>query len=368
MRRNIFCKAAAWILLLCLIFTGCGKNADPAGAAADTSAAAAASFAQAKPAPASSDDPQALSVHYIDVGQADSILIKVGDHAMLIDAGNNDDGDFVVDYLREQGIEKLDYLVGTHPHEDHIGGLDNVIKAFDIEKILMPKIQSNTKTFEDVLDAVAEKEMKISSFAPGDQFTLGEAEFTALGPTKTYDDANNNSIVLKMVYGKTSFLFTGDMETKAEEDILNNGADVSAQVLKVGHHGSSTSSGINFLKKVSPEYAVISVEENNSYGHPHKEILQRLSNLRVQTLRTDECGTIIFTSDGETLTVNQDIKPSKAPVASQPSGTVYIGNKNSLKFHKTTCSGLPKEENRVTFSTRQEAIDSGYEPCGKCKP
>lgn len=241
-----------------------------------------------------------LKVHFIDVGQADSILITAGSDAMLIDAGENGDGDFVVDYIKSQGISDLDYVIGTHPHEDHIGGLDDVINSFDVGKVLMPKQKSTTKTFEDVLLSIQNKGLKVTNPKVGAKYNLGQAEWTLLAPSQEYEETNNSSMVIKLIFGNNSFMFTGDAEEKSEKEILKTG-NLNSDLLKVGHHGSKSSTSIDFLKEVGPTYAVISVGTDNRYGHPDKEIIERLIEQNVEILRTDELGTIIFTSDGNDL-------------------------------------------------------------------
>lgn len=249
-----------------------------------------------------------LKVHFIDVGQADSILIQQEDFNMLVDAGNNNDSQLVLDYLKENGVKKLDYVVGTHPHEDHIGGLDKVIEEFDIEKVYMPKVTTNTKTFEDVLNAVKKKGLKITSPTPGSEFKLGDAVCTIFGPNgKEYEDLNDYSIVIKVTYKDTSFLLTGDAEGICEKEMLSKGFDISADVLKLGHHGSGSSTTKAFLDKVNPKYAIVSAEKGNDYGHPHKSTMDKLKSKEIAVYRTDESGTIVCTSDGKSLKFN--VKP-----------------------------------------------------------
>lgn len=190
-----------------------------------------------------------MSVHFIDVGQADCILIKQGTSSMLIDAGNNADAPLVVSYLQKQGIKSLDYVVGTHPHEDHIGGLDNIIKSFDVGKVILPNAQNNTQTFEDLLLAIQSKGLKITKPQVGQSFQLGSTSFQILAPIGTsYADLNNYSVVIRLSYGSTSFLFMGDAEFESESQILSKGTDIHADVLKVGHHGSNSSSSPIFFK------------------------------------------------------------------------------------------------------------------------
>ncbi|MCT4605668.1 MAG: MBL fold metallo-hydrolase [Marinisporobacter sp.] len=246
-----------------------------------------------------------LKIHFIDVGQADSILIKNGESTMLIDAGNNGDADLVVNYLKNQGINQLDYVIGTHPHEDHIGGLDAVINNFDIGKVYMPKVTHTSKTFKDVITAIKKKGLKITNPTVGGIIPLGDAKGVILAPnSKEYKDYNDYSIVLKLTYGNTSFLFTGDAEGLSEKEMMRNGLDLSADVLKLGHHGSHSSTTIDFLNKVNPKYAVIMTEIGNDYGHPHKETMDKLKNKNIPVYRTDESGNIVATSDGNKISFN----------------------------------------------------------------
>ncbi len=246
-----------------------------------------------------------LQVHFIDVGQADGILITQGNHNMLIDAGTNEAAEIVVDYLNENKINDLDYVIGTHPHEDHIGGLDNIIKGFNITTLFLPKVTSNTKTFKDVVKSASNKNLKLTVPKVGSKYKLGKATFEILAPnSESYDSINNYSIVIKLTYGKNKFLFTGDAETISENEILSNGADIRADLLKVGHHGSYTSTSDNFLQAINPKYAVICVGKDNKYNHPVKSVMERLKKNNIDVYRTDELGNIIVTSDGENITFN----------------------------------------------------------------
>ncbi|MCB2310571.1 MBL fold metallo-hydrolase [Clostridium tagluense] len=252
-----------------------------------------------------SDENGNLIVHFINVGQADSILIQQGSKYMLIDAGNNGDGKLVKNYLLKQGVKSLDYVIGTHPHEDHIGGLDYIINDFKIGKIYLPKVTSTTKAFGDVIVAIKNKGMKVSEPKPGETFNLGTAKCTILAPNNSkYKDLNNYSVVVKLEFGSNSFLLTGDAEDISEGEILAKGFNIKADLLKVGHHGSRSSTTDKFLNKVNPKYAVISSETGNDYGHPHKETMDKLKNKNISVYRTDELGTIIATSNGKTISFN----------------------------------------------------------------
>ena len=311
-----------------------------------------------------------LEVHYIDVGQADSALLLCGGESMLIDGGNVADSDLVVAYLADQGVEELDYVVCTHAHEDHVGGLAGALSQYPAGEVLSPVTEYDSQAFGNFLKYTQEQGLSLTVPEPGDTWTVGTAAVTVLGPVQDYDDTNNTSIVLRVDFGETSFLFTGDMERSAEEDLLESGAWLEADVLKVGHHGSDTSTSYPFLREVDPDYAVISVGENNDYGHPSEDTLSRLRDDDVTVYRTDLQGDVVCTSDGTSLTFtverNDGIQTNPTEDESQP-GT-YIGNLNSHVFHRPDCSGLPEEQNQVAFSSREEAVAAGYTPCGRCDP
>ena len=249
---------------------------------------------------------QDVVVKFFDVGQADSILVQSAGVNMLIDAGTNNMGNTVVQNLKDLGITKIDYLVGTHPHEDHIGGMDDVINNFEIGTIYMPKVQTNTKTFEDVLDAISNKGLTITTPEVGYVFEVGNTKCEVMcagtGTTEENSNLNLSSIVIRMVYGEESFLFMGDAEEKNE----SSRQWPQTTVLKVGHHGSDTSSSESFLNQVKPEISVISVGINNTYGHPKKTTLDKLNALETSIYRTDQNGTITITCDGTNCVVTTE--------------------------------------------------------------
>lgn len=309
-----------------------------------------------------------LTVQFIDVGQADCALLSCNGEYLLIDGGNRDDSQLVVSFLEQQGVQELSAVVCTHAHEDHVGGLPAVLAVYPTKAVYAPTKTYSSNIFDKFVYYTDQQGLEITIPAPGDQFSLGQATVTVLGPVKSYAETNNTSIVLRVDYGETAFLFTGDMETDAENDMLDyweGRADWQADVLKVGHHGSNTSTGYRFLNAVNPEYGVISVGKGNDYGHPHKEPMSRLRQAGVTILRTDALGAIQAVSDGKEVTftwANQSAVPENAEAAEQ----VFIGNKNSKKFHAPDCKNLPAEKNSVEFSSYQAAIDAGYTPCGSC--
>lgn len=344
----------AFFLCLSLLLSGCVRQELP----------------QPESAPEASGS-DSLSVHFIDVGQADCALVECGGAYMLIDGGNKADGSLVISYLEQQGVEELDYVICTHAHEDHAGGLPSVLAVYPTRAVYAPTKTYSSKIYDDFLYYVDQQGLEVTIPAVPECFNLGDAEITIFGPTKSYADTNNTSIVLEIRYGDTSFLFTGDMEIEAENDMLDYWGlrvDWTADVLKVGHHGSNTSTGYRFLNAVMPTYGVISVGADNSYGHPHEEPLSRLKQAGVILLRTDQLGTILAVSDGTQVTFtweNQAAAPDDVESGDAAVQT-YIGNKNSKKFHAPDCASLPKEENRVAFSSYDDAVNAGYTPCGSC--
>lgn len=305
-----------------------------------------------------------LKVHFIDVGQGDCILAESQGHFMLIDGGERNQADTVVSYLIQAGVTKLDYVIGTHPHSDHIGGLAKVIDTFDIGTVIMPPIEHTSRTFEDLLDAISHKGLTITKPVWGTGYSLGAASFTIVAPVKDYgNDLNNWSVGIRLAYGSNSFLMCGDAEREAEEDMVNSGALLSSDVLKAGHHGSSTSTSDGFLKKVSPAWVVIQCGRDNPYGHPHKETMDKLEKAGCKVFRTDEEGTVIAQSDGKNI--------SWKTLAGHRSEQTYILNTNTKKFHLPDCSSVSqiREENRRESAvSRDELIKEGYAPCKQCNP
>ena len=319
-----------------------------------------------------------FAIHFIDVGQADAALVICAGKTMLIDGGNVEDSDRIYAYLKKQSVAHLDYVVCTHAHEDHVGGLSGALTAATAGKVLAPVTDYDTKAFRNFVSKAADRGCAVSVPQAGESFSLGDARVTVLGPVKEYDDTNNTSIVLRIVYGNTSFLFTGDMESDAERDLIDSGAVLQSTLLKVGHHGSETSTSYRFLREVAPTYGVISVGTDNSYGHPHDVVMSRLRDADVTLYRTDLQGDIICRSNGTTLSFTTqknsgiDVNPTESDRTESDSSSAteyrYVGNVNSKKFHTLDCKNLPDETNRIWFTTREEAVTAGYSPCGNCDP
>lgn len=379
-KHEFFRRTAAVIAaFITLTFTGCGQTPE-SPESLPVSGVVSETTAQSGQETAGVSESGSFTIHFIDVGQADSALVTCDGHSMLIDGGNADDSNLVYSVLQRETDGHLDYVVGTHAHEDHIGGLSGAFEADTADVTFCPVTEYDSKAFRNFKTRADERGGGITIPAVGDTFTLGEATVTVVAVNSVPEDTNNTSIVIRIVYGDTSFLFTGDAEQETEEKILESDQNIESTVLKVGHHGSSTSTSQAFLDAVSPTYAVISCGKDNSYGHPHSETLAKLASAGVEVFRTDELGDIYCTSDGTEVTFSygeyhKDVdasgteveEPQQPDTISEP----YILNTNSLKFHRPDCSSASQisDANREEYTgTREELIKQGYTPCGYCKP
>lgn len=352
-----------------------------------------------------------LKVRFIDVGQAEAALVECDGHFMLIDGGDKKDSSLIYSVLRAEGIEKIDIVVASHAHEDHVGGIPGAYNYTTADLTLCPVTSFDTEAFNDFARYAESRGGGITVPTVGDVYRLGGAEVRIIGVNSTPDE-NDASIILKIVYGETSFLFTGDAQRGAEQVLLESGEDLSATVLKVGHHGSSDATSYPFLRAVKPKFAVIYAGKENGYGHPADAVLSRLRDADVEVYRTDMQGDVYFLSDGRNISVsvtkNRDAdtysNPGDGPVFAAPfvtegttkvtteettkvtttattkatttaapvaKGTDYVLNKNTYKFHYPSCSSVKqmKEKNKRYFNgSRDEVIAMGYDPCGRCHP
>ena len=312
-----------------------------------------------------------LLVHFIDVGQGDSILLESQGEFVLIDTGEKEYAGTVTDYIRSCGADSLKYVIATHPHTDHIGAMAKVLNTVDTENFITVETDQSTRSWLNVLDAVEINDINYIDAVPGESFRFGDATFTIMGPLGDgYEGYNDYSVVTKVRCGDVSFLLTGDAEKQSEYEMVNAGEDLSADVLKCGHHGSSTSSTAKFLKAVDPSYAIISCGKNNDYGHPHRETLKKLAILHCPVLRTDELGTIVALTDGKEIRFKNAGGSIEVPTYSEDGPAYYIGNKSSHVFHLPECSGAESmsEKNQVILTSRDDAVALGYTPCGLCCP
>ena len=382
-----------------------------------------------EPTPEPESEPAPLEVHYIDVGQGDCTLIKSGDEAMLIDAGDNTKGTAIQLYLIKQKITELKYVIATHPDADHIGGMPVIINKFEIGKYFAPPVSKDTRSNDNVVQALKYKNLTAATPKTGNTYKLGNAEFTIVSTGKDYEAVNDSSICIRLVNGDNSFLFTGDAEKEAEADMIRGGQTIRSDVYKTSHHGSNTGSTQAFLNAVNPTYAVISCGRDNDYGHPHKEVLDRLRDKSVKTFRTDEQGTVIAISNGTSIKWNTTpsitwkpgeevvtptpvpvvtptpivtpiptpvvtptpapvvtpipipvVTPTPAPVVTPtptpvvtptpvPITDYYVLNINTKVFHKPTCGSVKqmKEKNKqISYDGYSQIVNRGYKPCNNC--
>lgn len=347
---------------------------------------------------------QEMKVHFLDVGQGLSVFVQCGDQNLIYDGGDRKTSSFVVAYLKEQGVTTLDYVISSHYDADHVYGLIGCINAFDVKKVIASNYEHDSETYEKFVQAVEEKGLTIEYPSVGTSYGFGSGNFTILAPeTVSAQESNENSVAVKLVNGENSFLFTGDAESKSEASMCASGLDLSSDVLVPGHHGSATATSWEFLQETVPEYAVISCGEGNSYGHPHKDTMDKLEAMGVSVYRTDRQGTIVVTSDGKELSWDQEpcndytpgdpedegtqptenaetrLQPSETPQMNsgaeetgeqiaedeeQPGEQVWISATGSKYHNKPDCGNMNPDNARQI--SRSEAKNGGYEACKKC--
>lgn len=325
-----------------------------------------------------------FSVRYFDVGQGDSILVECNGRYMLIDGGPPPASSMLYSYFKNNGISHLDYLVVSHSDTDHTGGISGALQLASVGRALSPVKSASERAFNAMVTLLSSKGVSLEVPRAGDEFMLGSAKVQVVGPVARASNDNDSSIVLRVAYGSTSFLFTGDAEVPSESAMLSSGRALRSDVLKVGHHGSDSSTGYVFLREVMPSHAIITVGKDNSYGHPTEAVLSRLRDAGSKVYRTDLQGDIVTKSDGTniTVTVSKNADANTLVPGGRAASTMggssgsnsaevestYIGNKRSKKFHKPTCRTLPAPQNQVPLNSREEAIGAGYSPCGNCRP
>lgn len=358
-----------------------------------------------------------LTVTWLDVGQGDAAVIQCGGQSMLIDGGKPEKSSYIYAWLQQHGLSYLDVIVATHVDADHIGGLAGALNYASVGTAYCPETTGTTETFQSFVKYLTQRGKQITVPTASESFALGGAQVQILGPLHRAEDSNDNSIVLKVSFGATSFLFTGDAERAEEQDLLNAGVNLQSTVLKVGHHGSDTSTSYPFLRAVAPQYAVISVGAGNSYGHPTEAVLSRLRDAGVTTFRTDMQGEITAVSDGQTINFSTAKNAAAETLANAGAGQnanqagggnsatqnagsgsltaaaivsanagggnaggtagagstagSYVLNTNSHKFHLPGCPSVdtisPKNRKDVNES-REQIISEGYAPCKRCNP
>lgn len=375
--------------------TSANAGAGQTGGAAGTGQAA--GSAGAAQAAGNSGTAQAgtLTVTWLDVGQGDAAVIQCGGQAMLIDGGKPEESSYIYAWLQQHGLSYLDVIVATHVDADHIGGLSGALNYASVGIAYCPVTTGTTETFQSFVKYLAQRGKQITVPTAGETFPLGGAQVQILGPLHSAEDSNDNSIVLKLSFGATTFLFTGDAERAEEQDLLNAGVNLQSTVLKVGHHGSDTSTSYPFLRAVAPQYAVISVGAGNSYGHPTEAVLSRLRDAGVTTFRTDLQGEITAVSDGQTVNFSTAKNAATETLANAGAGQnaggtgagqtenqagsagatatagSYVLNTNSHKIHLPSCPSVetisPKNRKDVNES-REQIISEGYAPCKCCNP
>lgn len=334
---------------------------------------------------------EGLKVHFINVGQGDAQLIQCGDEAMLIDGGSREMSQVMYAFLKDQGVDHLKYIIATHPDADHVAGLAGALNYAGADYAFCSVSEYDSKSFENFRKYLGTAELTVPE--AGTELYLGDADIQIWSPSGVYEETNNNSLVIKIVYGSSSFLFTGDAQTEEEYELLYSGFDLSADVLKVGHHGSSSSTGPEFLRAVSPSCAVISCGQENTYRHPADETLRTLKEAGVTLYRTDMQGHLLFESDGASITVraqnnpyadtfmtydqlygslqSDTSQPETVKGASQGNVHIYILNTNSKKIHTEGCKSVKqmKDKNKLKLEGTLDDIMaeySGYTVCGNC--
>lgn len=330
-----------------------------------------------------------LEVHFLDVGQGLSVFIESDGHYMLYDGGDSNKSSFVVAYLRDQGVQNLDYVIASHYDSDHLNGVIGALHAFGVNTVIGPDYVHDSKLYQSFIDTVSEKGKNVDHPPVGTEYSLGNSKFIILSPNYTTSDSNNNSVSIKIVNGSNSFILTGDAESSSESSMCNSGIDIDCDILCIGHHGSASSTSWEFLQYTVPEYAVISCGSDNQYGHPDKDTMDKLQSMEISVFRTDKQGTIIATSDGGNISWNADpcndyspgddndfgtvsqADPEAEPSPEQPEVSQEVYDDmvwipaTGEKYHSIPNCGRMNPDKARQIS-RSDAESRGYEACQKC--
>lgn len=377
MDKKTIKRLLAFILATAFVFTGCSLDSNVSEDTQDDRAVVSLQSESSQIVP----DDGNLEVHFIDVGQGSATLIESDGHYMLIDGGDSKYAARVVSYLQDEDVSKLDYIIATHYDADHLNGVVDTLESYDTDVVIAPDYTAESKVYKSFVNLIDEKNINITYPKSGEEYKIGDAEFTILAPNDThYDDANDYSVAIKLVNGNNTFIMTGDAEIESEYEMLETGIDLSCDVYLAGHHGSKYSSSQAFMQAMHPDSVVISAGKNNKYGHPSEDALARFNAMGCDIYRTDELGDIVAISDGKNITFNtlkssknknttkNTTKSSNKTEKNQTVAANYIGNINSKKYHLPDCGSLPDKENQAYFSTVKEAKKAGYAPCGNCHP
>ena len=329
---------------------------------------------------------QDMAVHFLDVGQGLSILVQSGGENLLYDGGDTSHSDEVVEYLHNQNVKNIDYMISSHYDADHLGGLLKCLQNFSVENILGADYYQGTDLYMDFVNAATANAISIQYPKPGDTFSFGTGSFTVLAPSGIDpNDSNENSVVIRLINGNNSFLFTGDAEETSEQDMISTGVSLDCDVLSLGHHGSSSSTTWDFLEASTPSWAVISCGAENKYGHPSADTMERLSSMNIPVFRTDKQGTVVALSDGKNISWDQEpcndyssgdssseiSVPSSEYSSGSPeqphssSGSVVWIPATGDKYHSIPDCGRMNPD-KASQITESEAISRGYAPCSKC--
>jgi len=331
MCKNTKLRFLLLFLLLVTLISGCGNNqkdifqsesletekSDTEAASEPVTTESATPYCSLEQAPITDD----MAVHFLDVGQGLSVFVQSGGRSLIYDGGDRSTSSYVVAYLKDQGITDIDYLISSHYDSDHLAGLIGCLNAFEVHNVIGSDYEHDRKLYSSFMNTVAAKGLEVQHPSVGTEYTFGNGKFTVFSPASIGTDSNANSVVVKLENGENSFLLTGDAEHNAESVMCSSGLVLESDVLSIAHHGSATATSYDFLKQVLPEYAVISCGQDNQYGHPDRDTMDKLYSMEIDVYRTDKQGTIIAISDGQKIEWSQEPCNDYSPGDTSDTGT-----------------------------------------------